>query len=218
MKTTRIHRLVICVFVMLTSFVIQKNIASAEGGINTNEQRVIIEAQGTFEYDGEVYTARQQYVDQLYQYLSKEDVNLTSEEADNAITQMYANVETGVKEGYIVKVDSIKDDIDRSQVYDVTEISPEEKDQGITDVNEVKDKNREILNNRITQSVIDKNDEGSVVVKDISGKEIYKKDGPLKNTGFSIRDSIITSIVLGVVLICVGISTVLVILAERKHY
>ena len=77
--------------------------ASADGGINSNEARVISVATGGFSYNNELYTARQEYVDQLIAYLCRSDVNLTESQADKAISAIYANIETGVNEGYIVK-------------------------------------------------------------------------------------------------------------------
>ena len=74
------------------------------GDINSEESRVISVATGTFTYDGKTYKAKSSYVRQLYGYLSKDGVDLTSEQADYAINQILSNVETGVKRGYIYEI------------------------------------------------------------------------------------------------------------------
>ena len=74
------------------------------GEINGNEASVISAAQGTFEYEGETYVAKQSYLDQLSAKLSQDDVDLTAQQASEAIAEIYNNVATGVKEGYLEKV------------------------------------------------------------------------------------------------------------------
>lgn len=72
--------------------------------INANEQRVISAASGTFEYEGKTYRAKASYVSQLTAKLDKEGVDLTSADANAAISQIMANVGTGVKQGYLEEV------------------------------------------------------------------------------------------------------------------
>ncbi len=79
-------------------------IAAKAGGINGNEASVIAAARGTFEYEGETYVAKDSYVAQLQAKLSQDDVDLTAEQASEAIAEIYSNVATGVKEGYLQKV------------------------------------------------------------------------------------------------------------------
>lgn len=197
-----------CIF---ASALFLSNDAIASGGINSNEIRVLSVAQGTFEYEGETYTARQNYVSQLRQYLSREDINLTAAQADKAINGIYSNVQLGVEKGYIVKVNSEKDDLDRNQKFEITEISPEEKDQGIEDIEEVRKKEKE--NNKPIVS----EDEGKVVIVDSKGKELFNYDGILKNTGFDMSFPHIIALVLGVIILWVIISTVRIIWIERRN-
>lgn len=72
--------------------------------INANEQRIIDVAEGTFEYQGELYTVRPAYLDILQKKLDDKDVELTSDQADQAIQQIFGNIERGVKEGVLKKV------------------------------------------------------------------------------------------------------------------
>ena len=178
-----------CIF---ASALFLSNDAIASGGINSNEIRVLSVAQGTFEYEGETYTARQNYVSQLRQYLSREDINLTAAQADKAINGIYSNVQLGV------------------QKFEITEISPEEKDQGIEDIEEVRKKEKE--NNKPIVS----EDEGRVVIVDSKGKELFNYDGILKNTGFDMSFPHIIALVLGVIILWVIISTVRIIWIERR--
>lgn len=75
------------------------------GEINADEQEVIAAASGTFEADGVIYRARPEYLAQLISYLSQDDVDLTTDTCQAAIREMYANVGTGIEEGYIYAVE-----------------------------------------------------------------------------------------------------------------
>lgn len=74
------------------------------GDINANEAGVISAAQETFEYEGKTYVAKSEYVNQLIAKLSSDDVDLTAEQASEAIAMIYSNVATGVTKGYIEEV------------------------------------------------------------------------------------------------------------------
>lgn len=74
------------------------------GGINGNEARVISAASGTFTYNGKTYRAGSAYINSLVSYLSEDDVDLTSEQADEAISTMYASVADGIEQGYLYEV------------------------------------------------------------------------------------------------------------------
>ena len=119
-------------------------------------------------------------------------------------------MQLGVEQGYIVKVNSEKDDLDRDQKFEITEISPEEKDQGIEDIEEVRKKEKE--NNKPIVS----EDEGRVVIVDSKGKELFNYDGILKNTGFDMSFPHIIALVLGVIILWVIMSTVRIIWIERR--
>lgn len=152
----------------------------AEGGINSNEARVISVARGGFAYNNELYIAKQEYVDQLIGYLSRENINMTESQADKAINAIYSNIETGVNEGYIVKQGSPEDDIDLEEEVEISEISPEEKRKGITDISEVKEAKTTPAPGAVVYS-----DDGKAHGYDNEGAEVVKLDGILKNTGLS---------------------------------
>ena len=180
------------------------------GGINSNEARVLGVARGTFEYDGETYVAKQEYVNQLIAKMSEDDFNLTAEQADEAINGIYANVETGVQDGYIVKVDSPEDNLDRNEVDKITETSPEE---AMNEDNNEEDTDKEEQNKKLD---VKENDNGILTVEDEEGNVVLKFEGELKNTGFSIHNTIILTIIIGVLLICVVVCSVKDIIVIRK--
>lgn len=72
------------------------------GELNTEEQRVLQEAGQVFTYQGDSYQAAPEYLLKLQNYLMRDDVDLSSADADAAIQEGYANVERGVLEGYLL--------------------------------------------------------------------------------------------------------------------
>lgn len=50
---------------------------------------------------------------------------------------IYSNIETGVNEGYIVKQGAPEDDLNTEEQIEITEVSPEQRRQGINDVSEI---------------------------------------------------------------------------------
>ena len=94
------------------------------GSINGNESSVIGVASGTFEYKGTTYVAKQSYVSQLVARLSKDSVDLSASQAQKAISQIYNNVATGVKSGYLTPVsesDKTTESKDKSDTKDKSE-------------------------------------------------------------------------------------------------
>lgn len=92
--------------------------------INANEQRVIDVANGTFEYEGELYTVRATYLNTLTNEFDKEDRELTSEQADKVIKAMFGNIDRGVREGYLKRLSQkeAKEVREKNQVRQLTEI------------------------------------------------------------------------------------------------
>lgn len=74
------------------------------GDINAEEQTVLAVACSTFEYKGVVYQATPEHMAQARAKLMQDDVDLTPEQAQEAIANIYANVQTGIDEGYIVPI------------------------------------------------------------------------------------------------------------------
>ncbi len=88
------------------AFIISAGIAQTAyaGSVNANEQSVISAVSGQFEKDGIIYAVKPEYINSVKSYLAQDDVELTAEQAQAAISEIYANVQTGVESGYLVEV------------------------------------------------------------------------------------------------------------------
>lgn len=75
------------------------------GGMNAAEASVYSAASGTFQYEGKTYKAASEYLVQLQAYLCRDDIDLSQDQATEAINRMYGSVAQGVLEGYIVPAD-----------------------------------------------------------------------------------------------------------------
>ncbi len=104
----RSGKYIVMFLVMCMAIIGPKAIVHA-GNINAHEARVISAASGTFTYEGKQYRAGSSYLNSLVSYLSGDDVDLTAEQADEAISMMYANVAQGVAEGYIYEIGTGED-------------------------------------------------------------------------------------------------------------
>ncbi len=122
------------------------------GSINANESSVISAAESTFEYNGKTYVANSGYTSQLKAKLSADDVDLTAQQASEAVGDIYSNVANGVRKGYLVPVTDSSVDIDSSSE------SPKSE-------NKSNDTNQE--SNSIDSKDIDANS------KDIDGDNFY---------------------------------------------
>lgn len=222
-------KLIICFVICSCIMLPLPKYAYAEGGINDNEARVIAEARGTFEYEGETYVAKQSYVDQLIGQFSAEGVDLTSEQADRAIATIRSNVGTGVMSGYLVKAGSPGDDQQKEPGDDDPEEPPKQTEQkddskkpddknDIDNTDNKDDKNDEPLAALTTGSPsVNENDDGTLTVTDEEGKTILQFEGVLRNTGFSYQGTVILIIMLGVIISCVLIYSVMVMKDTNKR-
>lgn len=76
------------------------------GALNEYEAEVVKAAKGQFEFDEKLYRVEDEYVDRLVDYLMLDEVDLTAEQRDKAISTMYMNVKKGVDEGYLDQVEA----------------------------------------------------------------------------------------------------------------
>ena len=79
--------------------------ARADSGINSYEQWIINVIYSTFRYQGKYYKAKSEYITKVIDYLNRDDIDLTAEEADNYINKIYRNVRRGIDEGYLYEVE-----------------------------------------------------------------------------------------------------------------
>lgn len=76
------------------------------GSLNSYEKQVVAAAKKTYEYDGVKYRVASSYINQLMGYLTKDGVDLTAEQRDQAIQTAFANIENGVEGGYLIPISS----------------------------------------------------------------------------------------------------------------
>ena len=75
------------------------------GSINGNEQEFLNVISGTETYNGRTYRMKEEYIIQARAYFLQDDVDVTDEQKQKAIDTMYANIEQGIEEGYLIPVE-----------------------------------------------------------------------------------------------------------------
>ena len=75
------------------------------GSINGNEQELLNVISGTETYNGRTYRMKEEYIIQARAYFLQDDVDVTDEQKQKAIDTMYANIEQGIEEGYLIPVE-----------------------------------------------------------------------------------------------------------------
>ena len=102
-KRSKLKSLLIIVIAVLSCVMIPGKVVFA-GDINSDEAGLIAAASGTFSYDGKTYRAGSAYINSLTSYLSGDDVDLTAEQCQSAMAQMYGSVAEGIERGYLYEV------------------------------------------------------------------------------------------------------------------
>lgn len=135
-KRQKIKTIALLLFFGVGLWINQKQ--ALAGGINGNESRVIGAASGTFYYENEAYRAKAEYISQLSGELAADGVDLTPQQADEAIRQMYASVAEGVSGGYLYKVggNSSTEEMDESKQDDKTMEDSEENPSTTEEIEE----------------------------------------------------------------------------------
>ena len=166
------------------------------GDINGNEAAVIAAAGGTFEYEGKYYRAESQYMNELYVYLSRDDIDLTENQANTAIRMMYRNIRRGVKEGYLYEIKSEEpttENTTEKTTENTTEKTTEKPDEPTTGNTDPKSTtSTEQTSETTTEEVVDRDDynyienAGSTVVSysDFMDDELDSKEEKLFSEEF----------------------------------
>lgn len=74
------------------------------GEINSEEARLLQLIQQTFTYEGKTYQVSDNYLEMTRSYLMQDDVDFTSSQVDQLLSQIKSNVATGVTDGYLYEV------------------------------------------------------------------------------------------------------------------
>ncbi len=148
------------------------------GTLNANEQMVVNAAKGRFEVDGKMYVADSSYVKQLISYLSSDGLDLTEDQAEEAIAQMYANVQEGVAQGYLLPIE------DQS--------NQEESSNDQTDIVTSVDANNDIVvsDRSSGERLIGQGDtvpSSDIMSTDTGSTTVADEDTIIKNTGFNLN-------------------------------
>ncbi|MCB6992248.1 hypothetical protein LI177_01875 [bacterium 210820-DFI.6.37] len=155
------------------------------GSINGPEAGLISQASGTFTYEGKSYVATPGALAQLKAYLSRDDIDLTQEQADRAASLMYSNVEGGVLDGYLTPVGGSSGIIDGNSDSNSILNSPKGKN---------KQKGKKEKAGQATVKVTERDSLLKVTGKD--GKELFTAQLPVKDTGSDLSGLLTVGITL----------------------
>lgn len=145
------------------------------GNINGSESGLISQASGTFTYEGKSYVATAGALGQLRAYLSQDGIDLTPEQAAKASSMMYANIENGVIEGYLVPAGGGNDDS-----------SKDGTDRGTGTDKNSDDKDKNITREKAGRAEVKIRDSESSFTVTRGGKTVMTGQLPVKDTGFDL--------------------------------
>jgi len=183
--------MIISFFLLLTT----NYIVVYAGDLNQYESEVVDAAKGIFEVDGVTYQVEQSYINELIRYLKEDNVDITAEQRDEAITIMHTNIEKGVMEGYLIPVTK------QDNLEDADGVQPEEQ-PSISHITEGKDNKEDrtnpiseekteefihqIINEPDTTTRIDA-EKGKVIVTKGADDSLITLNTVIKNTGFNLN-------------------------------
>lgn len=167
------------------------------GSINGNEQAVLGIVQGGFEYNGVYYTAAPGYIAKVRSYLAQDDVDLTAQQASEAASEIYANIQTGVTEGYIIPSESI-----------VKESTDSKSDSNALNPKQAQTMKPTAKN---TDKVIISTSSGMVEALDEEGKQLFVFDSVIKDTGYEL-----SGVVAVFILFIIGIGLCMILMFKNN--
>lgn len=186
------------------------------GTLNEYETEVINAARGQFESHGIKYQVDSVYVDELIRYLMQEDIDITAEQRDKAISIMFDNIEQGVEVGYLIPVegkkstgeagnieesDTLEEDsnLDNSQHTDIEELN----EGDVSSSNSADEFVNQIMNNRETVTKID-TDKSKITVTSGDDNNLITVNTIIKNTGFNLNNTFLMAVILlSVTVLCI---------------
>ena len=80
------------------------------GNINSEEQRLLDAANMEYLYNDKKYIVTENAKQRARNYLMQDDVDLTKEDVDSAIDQIYYRIEEGISKGYLIPVSTPGED------------------------------------------------------------------------------------------------------------
>lgn len=162
----------VIVSIILIAVMIVSMAPAYAGSINGPEAGLIGKASGTFQYQGKNYRATSSALGQLRAYLSRDDIDLTQDQADRAASLMYSNVEGGVLDGYLTPVEGVSGSTGSSDSNSVLNRPQKSK----TQKNKKEKAGKARVQIRESQSTLQ--------VAGADGQNVFKSELPVKDTGF----------------------------------
>lgn len=78
------------------------------GEVNSAESALVAIGQGQYEYDGAIYAFKSEYQTKLYNYLSRDDVDLSQSQVNDYVSQFYGNLASACTSQYMYKVSDVE--------------------------------------------------------------------------------------------------------------
>ncbi|WP_281532485.1 hypothetical protein [Anaerocolumna aminovalerica] len=222
-------------FILL--FSIKQQVVYA-GTLNEYETEVINAARGQFESRGITYQVDSVYVDELIRYLMQDDIDITAEQRDKAISIMFDNVEQGVEAGYLIPVEGKNstesnvnieeygnlegiDDFENSQ--HTNKIEEELNGANVSTNNITGDRADEFVDqiiNRSEKTTKVDTDRGKITVTSGDNNNLITVNTVIKNTGFNLNGtlSMVTILVIIMVLCIVAAIQLRLFVHEEEKY
>ncbi len=207
------------------------------GTLNEYETEVIRAARGRFESRGITYQVDSVYVDELIRYLMQDDIDITAEQRDKAISIMFDNVEQGVEAGYLIPVESknsaeadinieesgnIEETDDFTDSQHMNKIEEELNGADVSTNNITGDRVEfveQIINGSEKTTKID-TDRGKITVTSDDSNNLITVNTVIKNTGFNLNGTLFMVTILTVIIVlCVfaAIQSRLFVHEEEKY-
>lgn len=191
------------------------------GTLNAYEQEIISAARRAYEYEGVDYVVKQEYINELISYLSSDDIDLNAEQKDKVMQEAFANVQRGVKEGYMIPLspedtkeeadssenDQKNTDTDSSESNQNEAGSPSDDQTGTSGADKdnpnSSGKDNSDMSSPVTaiDKVLDDQDKKLTDSQEDQGGTKNSDTNIIKETGFNLNPTIYTLIGMGVLMI-----------------
>lgn len=184
---------ILLVSIVLT-LILSSGVVVYAGSINGNEAGVLSKAQGPFSYKGKQYVPTKGYLGTLSAYLSRDDVDLSADQAARAIALIDANIKNAILDGVIVPADG-------SGGAAADGGSGATSDDGAGAPDEQNQPGKKTAEPAGAATVKKNGGNSTFLVTGANGKTVLKSSMPLKNTGFAMNGPVTVGIVLLILLI-----------------
>jgi len=158
------------------------NVPVKAGSIDGGEGSILAFMEQTFEIDGDIYAISGGYRSKAREYLSRDDVNISSGEAASYISAAKSDIYGGRAYAYLTKVGEVGSDTTESA--DDADVTVDGVAQLITTLDKMKNTTEVTTQDPTKVRVETSVPEGKVYVKDVNG-DVLTVDMVIKNTGYS---------------------------------